>query len=623
MLQVLVKNPFYCLAVTVDATAEQRNSNANNLQNNNTSWTIPNLPVTRTNDAINNALTTLATPTSFIQYALFWFYTLTPTQQQAFQFVQNGKFMQAKQLLAQNLENFASYISLATINFLEGNFRNGIIILNYVLFEPTMRQHFVKFVAQQFAQPFEITTEELTTLYYNSISNDDIQIADLEKIYDDRYSWPNNTIIPSIYQHIGSFIIVTYQQTLESVLQNAQKQINDQLTLEQKLTLIKDCPKVIKTCDPLLQKVQKLTQNNEVSKQYSAQLCSYLLNAVVTYFNDNHFDDNNLELISSVLQQARKYVTSSDALQTYKELDTRVHSRLLLRKNSSIFTQVKQLLTNARAENTSNNFSNFNKCANRIFDSYLPLLVQLEKEVLLQPHVEQLERDIASQLLVIANRIYQNIAEASDRIKNKFQSTGARELQDVLNMIESYPKDDSVQLLYNTLQANVAPFLTTKLLKKLEQLKAQRHAKFTAAKLAPTTTQSEPQPKSQPEPQSTVSNTQKEDKNQQEVYDTSSFICVVLLFIIILIIIVLLTNIDKLNSHATHTVEQPTKIAVEQPTRNTVEQPTRNTVEQLAKNTLQQPAAYVYPTKWTVQSAKVSYLQIGIHWSLKNKRKTA
>ncbi len=229
MLQVITENPFFILGTTAEASVKQRIANVSKLK----AYAkvkkaiiydtdLPFLPTpNRSVESIDKAVASLNLPHDLIQASLFWYHTVTPTQQQAFNLLVSNNVEQAKALLMSNFENYATYLDLAFIYFTQNKNKEAIQALNNVLYDKTLREDFFTGMSKIYGHPITLQDKDVIELELSSLLLS-LNVKMVATIFADKYVWPMNIINRAHYDQIAKHIADEPYHFINTIIQKCE-----------------------------------------------------------------------------------------------------------------------------------------------------------------------------------------------------------------------------------------------------------------------------------------------------------------------------------------------------------------------------------------------------------------
>lgn len=315
MLNIIKDNPLRLVGTSANAKMKERLANLSKIK----AYAKINKPVSfpydlneslgkldRTLDATEIAMSKLNLPEEFIKYVFFWFYNITPEQQEAAACLANNNIKAAKEIYSKGTD-FGSLISTATLAFIGNNNTQGIKLLNTIIIDQELQKQFLDFIAEINGQ----TTSNISTQYLIEllvgVFIENIPINDLIKIY--------STLGKSkFFDFYSDSIKIIKAQNTKLIQSKIEKMIQEETSLDDPAKELANCPDVVKECKLELRNLLKSVDNSSPEYQsLSDTVAKYIIQTVIGYFNTHQSDMSSFhaQQLIELSKKARAMAQSS------------------------------------------------------------------------------------------------------------------------------------------------------------------------------------------------------------------------------------------------------------------------------------------------------------------------
>ncbi|MBQ7608850.1 MAG: hypothetical protein IJU76_12925 [Desulfovibrionaceae bacterium] len=283
-MDIIQNNAFRIIGMTVNSTAKERLASVSKIKayariGKDVSFPLDKVfalgKVSRTVEAVDRAVVQLNTQDDFLKNALFWFYTLTPEQEKAYQCIEAGNLKDAQKIY-EKAKDFGSLIGLATLAFVNTNINQAIGYINTFFEDETAFNAFKDFVSQITRQETNLTVEDLLTLYLETLL-ENVRVSKLLKAYS---SFKKSSEISKLSLEIVN------RKNAETLTKDFKKTIAEKVEEIDKNPgyALKKCPEFIKVSKENLRFIAKSAGTNSVPyKDASDSLADYIIQVVSSY----------------------------------------------------------------------------------------------------------------------------------------------------------------------------------------------------------------------------------------------------------------------------------------------------------------------------------------------------
>ncbi len=446
MLKVIQDNPFFTLGVHANAPVKQRMGNISKMK----AYAKLNKPLSfaldmpqylqapdRSINAIEHAVSLLNMPHELAVHALFWLYNMTPTQQQACDYLAQGNIAQAEALLSINLENFGSYISLATLYFIDNKVSDGISTLNHMIHENTLRQCYFDFLSSINGQPIVMDASAVTEMVYNALITD-IPATTLHTVFKDPHSWVINTINTNTSKQLTQYIIGAYIKNIEELLTNNQR--DSTISIDQKLQVLQNYQKILNPITDQLKQIEKIVGSQDFDYITIAdRVANFLIDLVQNYINDKNLDIDNTSwsLPEKVIAVAQQISNTPNTKNACKEASKKIQQL----KNAKEIKQILDVLT--PQIKTLNSYTDYDISFHTLLNLVRNIDIQMEKlKNFAQTDSETNEIYLTLQHAVLVGVMNLTIATIksvhNDTGRTIWQTSGMIQLSHILDIMQHY-----------------------------------------------------------------------------------------------------------------------------------------------------------------------------------------
>ena len=306
MLNIIINNAFRLIGTPANAKIKERLANISKIKAYSRIGKEVSFPLdlskvlkkpNRNPEILQQATSQLNIQKEFLKHSLFWFYQLTPEQEEATEFLSKNDFKSAEKIYRKGTD-FSSIISYSTFLFIQKRDSQALKLLNRLVQKPELKTAFTDFVSNNTGQVIELTSDELLEIILDGIL-ESYQPYNLLKLYtslnkSEKIPFFDN--IKKIIDQKNSEILI---KKVESTSKNLEVQLKTNVT-----NVFYSADKLIETAKTDLRYLEKSMGVTTEVKNTADGFVTAILACIVKFFNDT--DEPSINTMKKTLNYIRK-----------------------------------------------------------------------------------------------------------------------------------------------------------------------------------------------------------------------------------------------------------------------------------------------------------------------------